>query len=232
MFRFSLASFALIYLAAVAFAQGDFNLDLTCPDCPGAPVAERVEDPTVAAAGVQVWQCPECLKYYWDGAWHDAAAFVAYKESLAKGGAVAPADKCPKCGGRLYPSRAFVVTTDQGEQPVHQCYDCWTVVLPDGQALSVDELNKMEATRIAGVKKKEAGDLAQEYGWTLAKAKRVVAGDVAVGDEVNAVREAWGPPSHTERSSSPKGGLVERWAYNDGRAVEFKDGVVTALTKP
>lgn len=207
---------------------GDFAEAPTCPFCPEAPEAITIADDAFAGAGIEVWRCPECGRYYWSGAWHDAASFAAEAERLRRQGKALPR-ACPFCGGTLHPTTLYVMETAEGDKPAYLCGTCFAVVMPDGKALTAAEVRALEASRSKEHEKTRAAELARKYGWPPAKAKRVAAGEVEVGDEAKAVREAWGPPASVERDMSPKGGIQERWYYADGRLVSLRDGVVTAV---
>jgi len=212
-----------------AAAEGDFGPAApTCPSCPEHPAALVVHDDDFAAAGIPVWVCPDCGRYYYNDAWHEAPEFLADKPNLTATADAVPT-KCPQCGGKLDPTWAYVADAEGERFPSYQCYNCWTIVFPDGRVLSKEELAKLEASRIAGVEKDRVPKLMETYGWDKAKASRVLAGEVHVGDEGAALREAWGRPLNIETTSLPKGARLEKWLYGDEKYVELKDGVVTAI---
>lgn len=212
-----------------AAPEGDFGPAAPiCPTCPDHPAALIVHDEDYEAAGIPVWICPDCGRYYYKDAWHEVAAFHADKASLTPSEDVAPT-KCPKCGGKLDATWAYVADYEGQRYPSYQCYNCWTIVFPDGRVLSKEELAALEAKRIAGVEKDRVPKLMETYGWDKAKAERVLGGSIMYGDEGAAVREAWGRPLSIETTMLPKGGRREKWLYEGGDYVELKDGVVTSV---
>ena len=216
-------------IALLLAAAGAAAAVPVCSTCEDGAAAVTVADEEFTRAGVELWQCPACGQYFFNGGWHGAFELEAEKKRLARRADGIP-DACPACGGPLDETYAYVLTTETAKKPSYICYRCWTVVFPDGTWMAPEDIQAFEAERRKVAEKDRVAELVREYGWDEARATRIVAGDVRVGDEVNAVREAWGPPARAERTISPDG-IRERWLYPGGKAAEFKDGVATALTE-
>ncbi len=195
--------------------------------CGEGATAVRIEDADFAAANVELWQCPSCGAYYWDGEWHGAIEYAAEKKRLQRLAAGIP-EKCPSCGAPLYETYAYTLETATATKPSYICYRCWTVIFPDGRIMSPEDIKEFEAGRRAEADEQRLSALVEKYGWPAAKARRVVAGEVMVGDGPAEVREAWGPPAKTERAVT-RAGVEEKWYYPGGRAVALDDHEVTAV---